>query len=201
MGTWLATVRFPGIVRYAEYSTVVGRVCGPLRPSVRESYGRDQPDGDPLPEFPDRPLAPIDDLVLVTVEHEPDDQRWHALYCPNRAMLLGPFDDVYRHRLQDEFDLIRDHAGVRHLCRGAGPRGECGRDVDGEPLGLWFPSWPGMPESPDPPPAPDLFAQWADPDLCRRCLLTWLTRPGDNRRWWADVPESAPRRRWWHFGR
>lgn len=192
MGTWPATVRFPETVRYTEYSTVVEALDGRLRP---------EPAADPLPAYPDRPLAPIDDLVLVVAEREPDHDRWHALYCPNRAQVIGPLSDHYRYRLRDEYDLVRDDDGVRHLCRYAGPRSECGRDLDGEPLGLCLPSWPGMAEPPDPPPAPDLFAEWNHPDLCRRCLLTWVARPGENADGGADVPESPRRRRWWRLGR
>ncbi|WP_092551331.1 hypothetical protein [Actinoplanes derwentensis] len=181
MGTWLATIRLPGAVRYADYSTVVDAVCRPLYPSRHESYGRNRASGEPLPEFPDRPLAPVGDLILVTVEREPDGDSWHALYCPDRAQLIGPVTDHYGYRLQDDYELVQGH-----LRRWADPHAECGVPLDARPGEA---------------PPPDLFAQWTDPDLCRRCLLTWLTRPEENRRRDADVPESVPRHRWWRFGR
>ncbi|HWS35195.1 MAG TPA: hypothetical protein VN408_20940 [Actinoplanes sp.] len=203
MGTWLATIRFPdSTVLYTTYSTVTGSVSAGLHPSMYESYGRNLPYGGSLPRFPDRPLSPAGELILVVVEHEPDRDSWHALYCPNRAQLVGPDSDFSRYEFQERYDLIRDDDGLRHLCRYAGPRSECGRDLDGEPLGLYHPTWPGKEaEGEETPPAPDLFALWDAPDLCRRCLLTWLTRPGDNPEGGADVREPSPRRAWWRFGR
>lgn len=203
VGTWLATIRFPdGTVRYSAYSTVSGSVGGALHASMYESYGRNLPYGESLPRFPDRPAAPLEDLVLVVVDREPDRDPWRALYCPQRAELIGPNSEFSRHEFQERYDLIRDDDGVRHLCLYAGPRSECGRDLDGEPLGGYHPTWPGKEEDEgvEVPPAPDLFAHWDDPDFCRRCLLTWLTRSGDNPEGGTDVREPAPRRVWWRFG-
>ncbi|MEV6306017.1 hypothetical protein AB0M02_41855 [Actinoplanes sp. NPDC051861] len=204
MGTWLATIRFPdGAVRFASYSTVVESVGTTLHPGVRDDAGRAQPAGEPFPRFPDAPQAPIGDLILVTVEREPDDDSWHALYCPNRADLVGPLSPHYRYRLQEEYDLVRDEDGTRHLCEWAGEKAECGRVVTGEPLGLQYPAWGmGIEPSPayrgDPPPAPDLFEEWDAPDICRPCLLAWLKTP--------EVPapavfERRQPRPWWRFGR
>ncbi|MDR6324669.1 hypothetical protein [Actinoplanes couchii] len=195
MGTWLATIRLPGAVRYADYSTVVEAVCTPLYPSMEFAYDRNRACGERLPDFPERPLAPIDELILVTIEREPYGEPWHALYCPNRQRIVGPLSDHYRYRLQEEYDLINGH-----LCRYAGPATVCGRVTDGEPLGLLFPTWPGGPDTSDAPPAPDLFARWNDPDLCRRCFLTWSTQPEENPEGAADVPGPVQRRRWWRFG-
>jgi hypothetical protein len=218
MGTWLATVRFPdGDVRYADYSTVVeavyeGLYAGVCRVGDTAESGyvchRAETAGDRLPSFPERPLAPIEDLVLVTIEREPDDTTWHALYCPNRARLVGPHSPHYRYHLQEEFDLVPDQDGVRHLCRGGGSAAECGAHATGEPLGLYYPSW-GMGEPPadypDAPEAPDLFAEWDAPDLCRPCFLAWLTKPEPVAEAPAepvpDVPEPVRWRRWWPFRR
>ena len=197
MGTWMATVRFPdGAVRYAGYTTVAGALYNPLHREMCP-LGGTLPDGsrcyratvvgDPDPSFPDRPLSPIDDLVLVTVDRDPDHDLWHALYCPNRAELIGPFSSHYRFSLPESFDLVRDADGLRHLCRHAGPHSECGREIDGEPLGFYEDR--GNPWAPpvddSPPRAHDFFAEWHAPDLCRPCLLHWLTTP-------EDAPPAEP---------
>jgi hypothetical protein len=141
MGTWLATVRFPdGAVRYTRYSTVVESVDESLHPAVCR-VGETLPSGavcdraeavgESLPSARTAPLSPVGELVLVTIEWEPDADVWHAVYCPNRGQVVGPHSSHYRYRLQEEFDLIRDEAGVRHLCRWAGEDTECGRRVTG----------------------------------------------------------------------
>ncbi|GIE82824.1 hypothetical protein Aph02nite_87740 [Actinoplanes philippinensis] len=199
VGRWLATIRFPdGTERYAEYSTVVESTYHPLYPEVcrvgetlpsgNECY-RDTAVGEPLPYDRDAPLSPVGELVLVTVTRQPDDDVWHALYSPSGAVLVGPLSGFYRYALQEDYDLIRDGAGVRHLCRWARPPAVCGARPDGERSGLRFPP-PGMHWSeetdgpyPESPPAPDLFAEWNAPDICRPCLLAWLRDP---------EPEPAP---------
>lgn len=210
MGTWLATIRFPdGTERYARYSTVVecivsslyAEVCrdGETLPGGDLCY-RDEVAGEPLPASPEAPPAPMDELLLVSVEEQANNSEWHALYCPSRSILLGPAGGFHRYELQENFDLIRDDDGVRHLCEGAGPDTECGRRLAGEPLGLYFPSLgPGASgDEPDPPPAPDLFAEWDAPDFCRLCLFTWLTKPAPV---YAPVrtsdPEPEPAPGWW----
>lgn len=212
MGRWLATVRFPdGTERYAEYSTVVESLVGPLRPEVCRIGGtlpsgnqcyRDEAVGEPLPDDRDAPLSPAGELVLVTVTTQPDDDVWHALYCPSRAFVVGPNSDFYRYALQEDYDLIRDDDGVRHLCRWASTPAVCGAEPAGEPLGFHFPS-PGMhwneeTDGPYPtsPPAADLYAEWGAGDLCRTCLVTWVVEPEPAA--WAPEPEpAAPKSTWW----
>ncbi|BEL10856.1 hypothetical protein Q0Z83_090470 [Actinoplanes sichuanensis] len=210
MGTWLATVRFPdGLERYAEYSTVVESTYNPLYPEVCRVGGtlpsgdechRDKAVGEPLPYDRNVPLSSAEAMVLVTVTRQPDDDRWHALYCPSRAVLVGPLSDFYRHALQEDYDLIRDDDGVRHLCGRAVPPAICGAEPTGERLGLYFPS-PGMHWSeevdgpyPESPPAPDLFAEWDAPDICRPCLLAWLLMPEPIT---TPDPPPAPPSTWW----
>ncbi|MDI6103086.1 hypothetical protein QLQ12_31175 [Actinoplanes sp. NEAU-A12] len=212
MGTWLATVRFPdGAERYAGYSTVVEAFCGPLRPRVcrvgdvlpsGDTCYRDEAVGEPLPFDRRAPIAPLSELVLVTVERQPDGSSWHALYCPSRGGLVGPLSDHYQPVLQEEYDLVRDDEGVRHLCRYGSPPAVCGAEPAGEPLGLHHPSagmgYPGSELLPDPPPAPDLFAEWNEPDLCRPCFFGWLTDPGTDRPFAEPEPgPPAPVPGWW----
>ncbi|MEU4155912.1 hypothetical protein [Actinoplanes sp. NPDC026670] len=200
MGTWLATIRFPdGTERYADYSTVVESTYNPLYPEVRRE-GRDKAVGEPLPYDRDAPLSSPGEMVLVTVTQQPDDDVWRALYCPSRAMLVGPLSDFYRYALQEDYDLIRDDGGVRHLCRWADPPAICGAAPTGERLGLHFPS-PGMhwneeTDGPYPtsPPAPDLFAEWNAPDICRPCLLAWLLTPEPIT---SPDPLPEPPSTWW----
>jgi hypothetical protein len=205
LGTWLTTITFPdGTVRYCDYSTVVEAMVGPLYTEVcragealpdGERCHRDCRIGEPLPASPRAPIAEIGELVLVEVEEQANHGTWHALYCPNRAEVIGPSGSHHRHVLQEEFDLIRDDDGVRHLCDAGRSPSVCGREVTGEPLGLYFPA-PGMGGWPDPPPAPDLFAEWNAPDLCRACFFMWLTKPPpvlppD------EPPVPAPKSSWW----
>ncbi|MEU8656087.1 hypothetical protein [Actinoplanes philippinensis] len=210
MGTWLATIRFPdGTERYAEYSTVVGSTYNPLYPEVcrvgetlpsgNECY-RDEAVGEPLPYDRAAPLAPIGELVLVTVTLQPDDDVWHALYCPRSGALVGPLSGFYRYALQEEYDLVRDGDGIRHLCHWARPPAVCGAQPDGERSGLYFPSlgmyWSGDTDGAylDSPPAPDLFAEWNAPDICHPCLLAWLRKPEPAP---AAASEPAAPSTWW----
>ncbi|WP_433792597.1 hypothetical protein [Actinoplanes sp. CA-252034] len=210
MGTWLATIRFPdGTERYADYSTVVESMCHPLYPEVcrtgeilpsGDECHRDEAVGEPLPYDRGAPISPVDELVLVTVAQQPDDDVWHALYCPSSAMVVGPLSDFYRYALQEDYDLIRDGDGVRHLCRWARSPAVCGAEPAGDRSGLYFPS-PGMHWSeetdgpyPESPHAPDLFAEWNAPDVCRPCLLAWLREPEPTA---AEEPLREPPSTWW----
>jgi hypothetical protein len=213
VGTWLATVRFPdGTERYANYSTVVESTYNPLYPRVcrigetlpggGRCY-RDEAVGEPLPYDRDAPLSLIDEMVLVTIVAQPDGDEWHALYCPSRAMLVGPLSDFYRYTLQEDYDLIRDGEGVRHLCRRARSPAVCGAEPAGERSGLYFPS-PGMhwneeTDGPYPtsPQAPDLFAEWGAPDVCRACFLAWLIEPEPAAVSPEPEPVPAPPSTWW----
>jgi hypothetical protein len=211
VGTWLATVRFPdGTELYVDYSTVVESVCPPLHPSVCREGGtlpggdhcyRDEAVGEPLPSWPDRPLSAFGDLLVVTVERQPYDEPWHALYCPSRGRLLGPLSGHYQIQLQQDYDLARDDDGVRHLCAAGGPRTACGVMVSGASFGLFRPAFPGSEEHypQDPGPFPDVFADWNAPDMCRLCLWSWLTTPPPAPP--EPGPEPSTPRRWWRFGR
>ena len=222
MGTWLATIRFPdGAVRHAEYSTVTGsvgswlhtEVCrvGDIAPSG-DRCDRDRAVGEWLPSFPDRPLSALDDLVLVTVESQPDDDRWHALYCPRRAQLIGPLSDHYRYWFRDYGDLIRDGDGdgdgdgVQHICPAGGLRSRCDRELARQPAGPSALSGSGSERTA--PPVPDLFADWNEPGTCRRCLFAWLSDPARDGTFIANLavppvprPVPVPRRRWWDLRR
>jgi hypothetical protein len=137
----------------------------------------------------------------------PDGTVRYCDYSTAVEAMVGPRDSHHRYVLQEEFDLIRDDDGVRHLCEAGRSPSVCGREVTGEPLGLYFPApgmggWTGPPPAPgvggriDPPPAPDLFAEWNAPDLCRTCFMTWLTKPppvGPP----EDPPVPAPKSSWW----
>ncbi|MCO8277227.1 hypothetical protein M1L60_42295 [Actinoplanes sp. TRM 88003] len=166
MGTWLATVRFPGGgVRYAQYSTVVGSVFDQLYAAACFEGGT-LPDGSRCyrgtvvgePDGHDRsaPVSVPKELVLVGIETEPDGTRWHALYCPRRAMILGPASSYHQQRLREEFELFREEDGQRHLSRDGGDRTICGRRVDGTAS-----------DEED----VDLYAGWGRSDLCQECLV------------------------------
>jgi hypothetical protein len=195
VGTWLATIRFPdGTERYADYSTVVESTYNPLYPEVcrigetlpsGDQCYRDKAVGEPLPYDRDAPLSPAGEMVLVSVTQQPDEDVWHALYCPASAMLVGPLSDFYRYSLQEDYDLIRDGDGVRHLCRWADPPAVCGAEPDGER--------PHGGDEADAP-APDMFAEWNAPDMCRTCLLTWLLEPEPTV---TPEPRPEPPSTWW----
>ena len=177
MSTRLATVHFPdGTRKYARYSTTVGAVHHPL-------YARPALDGEPDPNHPGLPPEPADQLLPVVVGVEPGDRRWHALFSPRRAMLLGPLSPHHHHELQQNLELIPDDQDVRHLCRFAvreeyigpvAPNSLCGRVLRDRPLPyLQTHDWlTGLPT--EQPPDTDLYAQWHRPDLCHPCLIVAL---------------------------
>ncbi|GAA2711328.1 hypothetical protein GCM10010437_087550 [Actinoplanes palleronii] len=173
MGTWLATVRFPdGTARYAAYSTVSGSMSTELHAMFHVEHYRESICGDPLPRFPEAPRAPIDQLIPVEISHAPDDYHWAAVYCPRRAMVLGPLSPYWMWRVQESHEMIRGVADeLRHLSQLA-DRARCGAPVSGTPLPyrryavMGFADW----DEADQPPEVDIFATWNSPDICRECL-------------------------------
>ncbi|MBU2669745.1 hypothetical protein KOI35_40180 [Actinoplanes bogorensis] len=182
MGMWLATVSFEdGSVIYAQYSTVVEALLESLYESACP-IGGTLPDGshcyratvtgEPLRSSRSKPPSASDDMRLVEIETEPDATRWYALYCPSRQMIVGPPSSHHQSRLHEEFDLVRDPAGVRHLRRDTGDDvTACGHHRPGPGLGFLRPRNGFDIEPPDPGPPTDLYAEWNSPDLCRQCLL------------------------------
>jgi hypothetical protein len=73
----------------------------------------------------------------------PDDTVRYCDYSTAVQAMVGPRDSHHRYVLQEEFDLLRDDDGVRHLCEAGRSPSVCGREATGEPLGLHFPA-PGM---------------------------------------------------------
>ncbi|MEU7905203.1 hypothetical protein [Actinoplanes sp. NPDC049118] len=176
MGTWLATIRFPdGTCKYARYSTVVEEMYHPLYAECSIGGDRGEVAGEPLPGRPELPRSAAADLVPVVIDVESYNDAWHALYCPRRALLAGPFSGFHRDRMQAEFELARDEHGVRHLGWSESTS-LCGRPLTGEPLVFhdhladWGPMEP--PEPIEPVEVIDLYADWDEPDMCRACLLT-----------------------------
>ncbi|GAA4594703.1 hypothetical protein BJY16_001405 [Actinoplanes octamycinicus] len=178
MGTWMATVRFPdGSVRYAEYSTVVAAMVDSLHATFHVEHYRARVSGDPLPRFPDRPHAPVDELIPVVIRYAPDDHGWHAVYCPRRSMVLGPHSPYLQWRVQETYELVfgaRDT--VRHLSQ-VNTHALCGAPITDAPLryrrevcGMGNPEW----REEEQPPSVDIFAEWTSRDMCRSCLLAAL---------------------------
>jgi hypothetical protein len=155
MGEWMATVRFPdGTRKYARYSTNVESMVGPLYSAACRN-GDTLPDGErcyratvvgePDPQWLSARPAPLDQLVLVEVEQ--DHYTWHALFCPRRAIVIGPLSSYHMGELQRRYELVRDDGGVRHLrepfvfdggCEGL-PNTACGRCAHGQPLPFYCP--------------------------------------------------------------
>lgn len=201
---WLATVLFPdGTRKYGTYSTVVECLLSHLFAEMVPEGGtlpdgstchRAQVIGDHEPEWPDAERAPLDKLVPVVISVEPDQDTWHALYCPRRAAVLGPMSSYHVYALQRRFELVPDGDGVRHLrqavidATAAGPPdAACGRSVPGEPQpfhtpwrsdgGIGYVDVPGS----------DLYADWTRGDVCRVCLASQLPEVEE------DPPPAPPR--------
>ncbi|MFF5207840.1 hypothetical protein [Streptosporangium sp. NPDC000396] len=195
MGTWLATVRFPdGTRKYARYSTVVecmydrlySTAChyGDMLPDGQQCY-RSAVTGEPDPQWPEAKRAPIDQLVPVEIGEEANNCTWHALYCPQRAMVLGPMSCDHMDELQYRYELVRGDDGVRHLCdfvisdarEDRRPNAACGRRVPGQLLPFHrIEPYLGMELDtlPEDLPPMDLYAEWDRDDLCRECLASQL---------------------------
>jgi hypothetical protein len=191
VGRWLATVRFPdGTRKYATYSTVTesllsglyARMCpqGGRLPDGSQSY-RAQVTGDPDPEFSDASPVLVDELVPVVISVEPDDDTWHALFCPRRGVLLGPPHSRHAWQLQERFQLVPDVDGVRHLrpvdaapLPGQPPAAACGRPVPGEPLRFNTPWRSAGGIGYEDGPRVDLYADLSRGDVCRDCLASQL---------------------------
>jgi hypothetical protein len=201
MGRWLATVRFPdGTRKYGEYSTVVEQLLSRLYAEMCPEGGtlpdgstcyRAQPVGEPDPGQSGAEPAPPGELVPVVVTTEPDGQTWHALFCPRRAVVLGPLSPHHRRRLQERFELVPDDGAVRHLRPvdvrvwpdGPPPvAAACGRPVPGEPLPFNAPWRSDGSIGYEDVPAVDLYADWARGNVCRECLASQLPEAGPDPR-------------------
>lgn len=192
MGQWLATVEFPdGTRRYGTYSTVTERLLELLYSRMCPAGGtladgstcvRAQPVGEPDEHWPDAEPAPLADLVPVVISVEPDGHSWHALFCPARAVVLGPVTGQHVEGLQRRFELVADDDGVRHLRRaiievphgGQVPSAACGRVVPAEPQPFYTPWRADGGIGYEDVPGIDLYARWRDGDVCRECLVSQL---------------------------
>jgi hypothetical protein len=177
------------------YSTVVECLIPGLYTEMVPKGGR-FPDGSTCyrseviaerePQWPDARRAVLDELVPVVILTEPDQATWHALFCPRRAVVLGPMSPHHMSALQRRFELVADGGGVRHLRPAdAEPTGDrrpdavCGRAVPGDPQPFHTP-WRsdgriGYEDGPD----IDLYARWSYRDVCRECLVSRLPAGAD----------------------
>jgi hypothetical protein len=193
MGTWLARVHFPeGLVRYARYSTVVEEVYDELFDHCRAKGETDELSnvchrgdvkGEPSPVDRNKPLSEPGDIVPVRIEVEPDGMTWPALYCPRQNRIVGPHSKFFADTLQQTFNLLlRDNrlhlvraAGKERLQRdrGADPQSQtlCGEPAAGEIIPFLLVDYPGKPEDPSEPAPRNLYGEWRDGVVCRRCLL------------------------------
>jgi hypothetical protein len=184
MATWLAEVAFPnGRTLYAAYSTVVESLLddlypecyrvGDVLPDGSRCY-RAQPAGEPLPAGSGA-ASSIDDLTLVAIRCGPDDERWSALYCPNRRRVVGPLSWHHARDLQQSFELALDTEEVRHLVAPGEVSACCGHRADGPRLPFHIRHWFEMDEdAADEPARVDLYADWEAGTVCRSCLAGQL---------------------------
>jgi len=187
MGQWLARVRFPdGQLRYARYSTVVEQLVSGLYDDFRGEGATDALGNvsyraavadEPCPTDPDAPLSEPHEIVLVRIEVEPDDLTWPALFCPRRNQIIGPHSAFAADRVQRAFDLVRRDAQL-HLVRADGAARRltlCGEPAVGEVMpfcryaAIVYQTM-GTPEE-SVPASRNLYAEWGDGHVCRRCLL------------------------------
>lgn len=195
MGVWLARIYFPdGMVRYASYSTVVGAILAELYErfcdmgEVNESgyfCYRAEVTGDPMAARPDQPLSEPEEIIPVRIEVDPDRDPWSALYCPRRNQVVGPRNQFFADRVQENFELVRQN-GLLHLVPdrllakilSGDPDGTartlCGDAVTGEVLPFRRYEYQGEPAHPCEPAPRDLFAEWQESLVCRQCLLRTL---------------------------
>ena len=198
VGTWLAVVQFPdGTRRYGSYSTVVESLLSHLYADMVPEGGtfadgsvcyRSRVTGEPEREFPDATPADLDELVAVVITTEPDEITWHALYCPRRAVVLGPMSPHHVYALQERFEVVPDGAGVRHLRRACPEEADavCGRAVSGEPLPFHTPFLSDGRIGYEDVPGTDLYAGWSAGDVCRECLVSQVPEVEDDR-----VPDDS----------
>lgn len=196
MGRWLGTIEFPdGTRRYATYSTVVECLLPPLYAEMVPNGGtfpdgsacyRAEVIGEPEPAWPDTARAALDELVPIVISTEPDQVTWHALFCPRRAVILGPMSPHHLDTLQQRFELVADDAGVRHL-RPAGAEvaaaqrsnAVCGQAVPGRPQPFHTPFRSDGVNGYEYVPGTDLYARWPHGDVCRECLVSQLSAVDD----------------------
>jgi hypothetical protein len=188
MGTWLARVYFrDGRVRYARYSTVVEEVYDELYDHFRDKVETDElgnvcyrgeVKGEPSPVDRQSSLSEPDDIIPVRIEVEPDRMTWPALYCRRQNRVVGPRSKFFAETLQHTFNLVlRDnllHLGdPRQLEPGADRRAQtlCGESATGEITPFLRLHYPGKPEDPSEPRPRNLYSEWSDGVVCRRCLL------------------------------
>jgi hypothetical protein len=197
MGTWLARVHFPnGRVRYARYSTVMEEVYDDLFDHCRakgetDELGnvchRGEVQGEPSPADLSKSLSQPGDIIPVRIEVEPDGMTWPALYCSRQNRIVGPHSKFFADTLQQTFNLIlRDNR--LHLVHASGeewPRRDrgaesdghsraqtlCGEPAAGEITPFLRVYYPGKPEDPSEPAPRNLYGEWRDGVVCRRCLL------------------------------
>jgi hypothetical protein len=197
MGTRLARFRFPdGTTLYGTHHTSSNATGGPLYRDHAEDGYRDRPCGEPVPERPDVPPAPLDRLIRVVLSYDNSDHEWYGLYDPDRCEFLGPASGTWYGHMQDQYDLVRGHDGRRHLVgedlpvrhRVRSGRTVCGVDLtDAAVLPYHRPDvMLGFSEEEirqfDEVEDVDLLAEWDEPDLCRACVKIAATR---NRGWWS----------------
>lgn len=188
MGTWLARVHFPeGQVRYARYSTVVEEVYDELFDHCRakgetDELGnvchRGEVKGEPSPVDRNKPLSEPGDIVAVRIEVEPDGMGWPALYCPRQNRIVGPHSKFFADTLQQTFNLVlRDNRLHLVHASSAEPDADrraqtlCGESAAGEITSFLRVYYPGKPEDSSEPAPRDLYGEWRDGVVCRRCLL------------------------------
>jgi len=177
-------------VRYARYSTVVEEVYDELFDHCRakgetDELGnvchRGEVTGEPSPVDRNKPVSEPCDIVPMRIEVEPDGMTWPALYCPRQNRIVGPHSKFFADTLQQTFNLILRDAQL-HLVRGGGKewlrrnRGAGSQTLCGEPgVGEITPflrvDYPGKPEDPSEPASRNLYGEWRDGVVCRRCFL------------------------------
>jgi hypothetical protein len=195
MGVWLARIYFPdGMVRYATYSTVVGRILAELYEQscdigeMNEAgyvCHRAEVKGDPVVARPEQPLSEPEAIIPVRIEVEPDRDPWIALYCPSRNQIIGPHSQFFADRVQENFELVRQN-GLLHLVPGrlfakilggdsdVTARTLCGDAVLGEMLPFRRDEYRDESAHPFEPAPRDLVAEWHGRLVCRQCLLRTL---------------------------
>jgi hypothetical protein len=181
MGTWLVRVHFPnGVVRYARYSTVVEALVSDLYEDVRDKGEIDDSGnicyraevaGEPSPVDPRQPLSEPEEIILVRIEVEPDHMTWPALYCRRRKQIVGPHSKFVAAAVQHRFELIRRDDRLHLVSADGATQTLCGEPADGKVMPFLRYDYPGKLEDTSEPAPRDLYAEWSDGHVCRRCLL------------------------------
>lgn len=182
MGTWLARVHFPnGQVRYARYSTNMEELLSGLYDDFcaegeMDERGnvcyRAEVKGEPLPVDLSKSLSEPDEIIPVRIEVGPHGMTWPALYCPRRNQIVGPHRKFAFDTVQHNFELIQRNDRFHLVHADGADRTLCGELAVGKiiPFLRYYceGKFEGLPE----PAAPrDLYAEWSDGLVCRKCLL------------------------------